>query len=203
MPTDWESCYRTGETPWDKGAPAPPLLEWLEQPGHRLEGAVLVPGCGLGHDVRAIAATRQPTQVVGLDISPAALDQARRVPPAGNESYVEANLFALPPDLRGRFDWVCEHTCFCAIDPARWADYVQAVAGALRPGGHLLAIFYLRPWSGGEQPPPGGGPPFPTSPEELDALFAGHFELLEESVPIRAYRGREGRELRRLLQRRG
>ena len=200
MSTDWESCYRAGETPWDKGAPAPPLLEWLEQPGHRLDGEVLVPGCGLGHDVRAIAATGQPTQTVGLDISAAALAQARRLPLAGHESYVEADLFDLPPDLRGRFDWVCEHTCFCAIDPPRRADYVQAVAGALRPSGQLLAIFYLRPWAGGEQPPPGGGPPFPTSPEELDRLFAGHFDLLEESVPTRAYRGREGRELLRLLR---
>ena len=200
MPTDWESCYRAGETPWDKGAPAPPLLEWLEQPGHRLNGEVLVPGCGLGHDVRAIAATGQPAHVVGLDISPTALARACRLPLAGNESYVEADLFDLPPDLRGRFDWVCEHTCFCAIDPARRADYVQAVAGALRPGGQLLAIFYLRPWSGGEPSPPGGGPPFPTSPEELDRLFAGRFDLLEESVPTRAYRGREGRELRRLLR---
>ena len=224
MPTDWESCYRAGEMPWDKGAPAPPLLEWLEQPGHRLGGEVLVPGCGLGHDVRAIAAadrnhlprasTPHPTghdvraiaaadrnaRVVGLDISPAALAQARRQPPVGRESYVEADLFDLPPDLRGRFDWVFEHTCFCAIDPSRRDDYVQAVASALRTGGQLLAIFYLRPWSGGEQPPPGGGPPFPTSREELDRLFSGRFELLEESVPARAYRGREGRELRRLFR---
>ena len=200
MPTDWESCYRAGETPWDKGAPAPPLLEWLAQPGHRLGGGVLVPGCGLGHDVRAIAAADPDARVVGLDLSPAALVQARLQPSVGGESYVEADLFDLPPDLRGRFDWVFEHTCFCAIDPARRADYVQAVAGALRPGGRLLAIFYLRPWSGGEQPPPGGGPPFPTSLEELDRLFAGHFDLVEESVPARAYPGREGRELRRLLR---
>ena len=202
MPTDWESCYRAGETPWDKGAPAPPLLEWLAQPGHHLEGEVLVPGCGLGHDVRAIAAAGQAAQVVGLDISPAALALARQQPTTGRESYAEADLFDLPPAFRGRFDWVFEHTCFCAIDPARRADYVQAVAGALKPGGHLLAIFYLNPWSGGEPPPPGGGPPFPTSVQELDRLFAGHFDLLEEAVPTRTYRGREGRELRRLLQRR-
>ena len=64
----------------------------------------------------------------------------------------------------------------------------------------MLAGFYLRPWSGGEAPPPGGGPPFGASVEELDALFAGSFELLEEWTPTRAYRGREGRELLRLLR---
>ena len=199
MPTEWENCYRAGETPWDKGAPAPPLLEWLAQPGHRLTGEVLVPGCGFGYDVRALAANGG-ARVCGLDFAASALTRARQFPPAGSETYVEADLFALPPELRGRFDWVFEHTCFCAIDPARRADYVQAVAGALRPGGHLLAIFYLRPWSRGEPPPPEGGPPFPTSVAELAGLFAERFDPLEEAVPTRAYAGREGRELLRVLR---
>ena len=201
MSTDWESCYRDGETPWDKGAPAPPLLAWLEEtPAHRLDGEVLVPGCGLGHDVRAIAAAGHARAVCGLDVSPAALARARRFPPVGRETYAEADLFALPPELRGRFDWVFEHTCFCAIDPARRPEYVRAVAGALRPGGRLLAIFYLNPWEEGETPPPGGGPPFASTVEELDRLFAESFGLEEEWVPARAYRGREGRERMRLLR---
>ena len=199
MPTDWENCYRTGDTPWDKGAPAPPLLEWLSQPNHQLNGDVLVPGCGFGYDVRALAAN-QDTQVCGLDFVASALAHARQFPPTGSETYVVADLFALPTELRGRFDWVFEHTCFCAIDPAQRADYVRAVAKALRPGGQLLAIFYLRPWSGGEPPPPGGGPPFGSSVAELDGLFAERFDLLEEAVPKRAYAGREGRELRRVLR---
>ncbi len=200
MPTDWNSCYRAGDTPWDKGAPAPPLLAWLEAtPAHRLEGEVLVPGCGLGHDVRTIAAAGHADVVYGLDISPAALEQARRVPATGGETYAEGDLFDLPPQWRGRFDWVFEHTCFCAIDPARRPEYVRAVAGALKPGGRLLAIFYLNPWKEGEPTPPGGGPPFAAAAGELDRLFAGHFDLQEEWVPTRTYRGREGRELMRLL----
>ena len=200
MPTDWESCYRDGDMPWDKGAPAPPLLAWLDQtPAHRLEGEVLVPGCGLGHDVRAIAAAGHARAVCGLDISPAALGGARRFPPTGREAYAEGDLFDLPPELRGRFDWVFEHTCFCAIDPARRPEYVRAAAQALRPGGSLLAIFYLDPWKG-ETPPPDGGPPFASTTTELDALFAGEFESRQEWVPTRAYRGREGRELMRLLR---
>ena len=187
--------------PWDKGAPAPPLLVWLAE--NRLDGEVLVPGCGLGHDVRAIAAAGHADLVCGLDISPAALAQARRFPPVGRETYAEADLFHLPPELHGRFDWVCEHTCFCAIDPARRPEYVRAVAQALRPGGRLLAIFYLNPWRQGEPIPPGGGPPFASTVEELDALFAGSFEWQEEWVPTRAYPGREGRELMRLMRKRG
>ena len=201
MPTDWEAQYRAGDMPWDKGAPAPPLLAWLENPAHRFDGRVLVPGCGLGHDVRAVAATGQAEEVCGLDVSPTALAAARRVPAAGNETYVEADLFALPAEWRGRFDWVCEHTCFCAIEPARRAEYVRAVAETLRPGGRLFAVFYLQPWAGGEPRPPGGGPPFGVEVRELDELFAGAFETMEEWTPARSYAGREGRELARLLRR--
>ena len=201
MPTDWDASYRSGDTPWDKGAAAPPLLEWLENPAHLFAGSVLVPGSGLGHDVRAIAATGQAREVVGMDLSATAVAQARRFPATARESYVEADLFALPPDSHGRFDWVFEHTCFCAIDPSRRADYVRAIAESLRRGGHLLAIFYLRPYAGDESPPPGGGPPFGTTCEELNSLFAERFGLIGTWEPTRSFPGREGREIVRLLRR--
>ena len=194
MSTDWDAHYRSGDLPWDKGAAAPPLLEWLDNPAHRLTGEVLVPGCGLGHDVRVVAADRA-ARVCGLDFAPAAVAQAEKLPRVGGERYVVGDLFDLPPPLRGRFDWVFEHTCFCAIDPARRPDYVRAVARALRPGGELLAVFYLEPWARGEPPPPEGGPPFPVGRAELAALFGEGFEVVEEYTPTRAYRGREGKEL--------
>lgn len=196
---DWNARYAAGDTPWDKGAPAPPLLEWLDA-GGRLEGDVFVPGCGLGHDVRAIAASSGVGRTVGFDLSEEALTAARLLPKAGNEEYRAGDLFDLPTDLRGGFDWVFEHTCFCAIPRKRRADYVAAVAGALRPGGQLLAIFYLNPWNAEEPLPPGGGPPFGTTVAELDGLFSPTFGLLEERWPTRAYPSREGRELLRVYR---
>ena len=149
---NWDASYRTGETPWDKGAAAAPLLEWLALPGHRLEGEVIVPGCGLGHDVRAIAALETVRAVCGPDLSARALELARQQPAVGKETYLLADLFALLDELRGRFDWVFEHTCFCAIEPDHRPDYVRAVTQALRPGGRLLAIFYLDPLDRGSGP---------------------------------------------------
>ena len=193
MSTDWEQRYQTGETPWDKGAPHPALVARLKS--HPLRGHVLVPGCGLGHDVRAIAAVAD--EVTGLDIAPAAVKRARAIPAVGGESYVLGDLFALPAKLRGAFDWVFEHTCFCAIDPSLRSDYVRAVAGALKPGGRILAIFYLDPGLD----PGESGPPFGVTPAELDTLFAPHFSLVEEWLPAATYPGREGRELCRVLER--
>lgn len=192
MPTDWEAQYQKGETPWDKGAPSPGLLDFLAR--EPLPGRVLVPGCGAGHDVRAI--TPHADEVIGLDIAPSAIAAARTFPPTGHERYELADLFDLPAPLRGSFDWVWEHTCFCAIDPALRPAYVEAVAGALQPGGRLLAIFYLDPGNDS----PDQGPPFEVSIPELDALFAPRFELLREWLPERTYPGREKREWMRLLR---
>ena len=192
MPTDWEDRYRTGDMPWEKGAPHPALIDFLKR--SQVHGRVLVPGCGTGHDVRALAATAD--EVVGLDIAPSAIARAKAQPAVGGERYQSGDFFALPEKLRGVFDVVFEHTCFCAIDPSLRADYVAAVAGALKPDGHLLAVFYLDPGLD----PGETGPPFGVTREELDTFFSPRFTLVREWKPAATYPGREGRETCRLLQ---
>jgi len=189
--TDWESRYRAGDTPWEKGEASPPLLDWLTR--NAMPGEVLVPGCGSGHDVRAIAAAG--ASVTGLDIAASAVARASGFPPVGGERFIEGDLLALPATWSGRFDWVFEHTCFCAIDPSLRQAYVRAVAGALKPGGKLLAVFYMDP-----DVTRGEGPPFGVGEEELSDLFGPYFELLCDEAPTRAYPGREGRERVRVLE---
>lgn len=188
---DWNRRYLEGDTPWDKGN-AHPALHTVPSCG-ALSGRVLVPGCGTGHDVRALAA--QGLDVTGLDLAPLALHRARIFPIVGRERYVEGDLFDLPEDFYGYFDGVFEHTCFCAIDPARRTAYVDAVASALKPGGRLLAIFFTDPDNGGE------GPPFACTVGELDDLFGRKFRLLLEHGEVATFTEREGRELLRLYQR--
>lgn len=190
--TDWEAQYQTGDTPWDKGEPSPGLADYLA--GNPVKGRVLVPGCGLGHDVRALAATAD--EVIGIDIAPSAVEAARKFALVGGERYEVVDLFNLPGEMRSAFDWVWEHTCFCAIHPSLRSAYVEAVASALKPEGYLLAMFYLDP--GNESPEE--GPPFEVSMAELDRLFLSRFELVREWLPARAYPGREGREWVRLLR---
>lgn len=159
-----------------------------------LRGRVLAIGCGLGHDVRALAASHPGVEAVGLDLSPTAVAMAREIPTVNAERYKEGDLFDLPEGMLEAFDWVWEHTCFCAIDPDRREDYVRAVWTALRPGGQLLGVFYLDPYDDEHQP--GGGPPHGTSLAELEERFvqSGRFEIIDHAVPQTAYEGREGRE---------
>jgi len=86
-----------------------------------------------------------------------------------------------------QFDWVFEHTLFCAIDPIQREAYARAVLRWLQPGGHFLAIHYLNP----EHP---DGPPWGVTRAELLQWFSPGLELLDEWVP-RSYPNRAGREL--------
>jgi len=181
MARDWNKAYENDDTPWDKGYAAPPLVEFL---GRRaVEGRVLVPGCGVGHDVRLLAG--QGAEVLGLDIAPGALQKATAYPMAGGESYALGDYLHLEPRYHAAFDWVFEHTCLCAIEPSERPAYVCSLKQALRAGGHYLAIFF-REVSNDR----GDGPPYPISSEEIDHLFAEDFEVIESFVPEQTYPGR-------------
>jgi len=192
----WQRRYEQDDTPWDKGAPAPALTAFLHE--KQISGRVLVPGCGRGHEVRALG-TQPNTSVVGLDISAAAIAQAKELAaqamPETDISFIVGDFFHLPSKLRRSFDWLVEHTCFCAIEPHQRPDYVLAASSALRTGGRIFGVFYLNPDTE-------SGPPFAVSRKELSELFDPYFTLLEEWVPRDSFPGRENRELVRVMHKR-
>lgn len=189
--TDWNKRYETGDTPWEKGLPAPPLLEVLGKLGTEIWGGgpVLVPGCGSGHDVRAIAAAGLGP--VGLDLAQLAIDSAQSYPKAGRESYEKAD-FLDPAWQAGKaFSSVWEHTCFCAIDPSQRPEYAKACADLIEPGGRLIGVFFLTPNEPGTEHE---GPPFNSTIPEIEGHFAPWFVREHGWVPENAYPGREGQE---------
>ncbi len=197
--TDWENRYQVGDMPWDKGRAAPPLLELLGRldAGMWGDGAILVPGCGLGHDVRALATLGN--EVVGVDISRSAVERAEDFPVIGRESYEHAD-FLNPAWREGRsFSAMWEHTCFCAIPPTARGRYAEEAAGCLGAGGLMAGVFFLTPFDKGEEEE---GPPFATSIEEVESCFSPWFDRVDGWVPEAAYPGREGREWLGLFQKR-
>ncbi len=188
---NWEQCYQTGETPWDKGSAAPPLLELIERHGAALwgNGPVLVPGCGFGHDVRALA--QAGISAHGLDIAETAVELARAYPSAAGVTYEVGDFLAASWREGRSFSGIWEHTCFCAIDPGLRESYARAVADLLEPGGVFAGVFYLDPRDPGDDET---SPPFPVSVGEIEDLFSPSFERIDGWVPEAAYPGREGRE---------
>ncbi len=182
--TDWEANYQKNDYPWDKGAPSPGLVDFLETEPQLERGTVCVPGCGTGHDVREWA--RHGFAATGVDIAPTAMQLARQ---KTEEANLEAQ-FVVADYLNGspsqRFDWVFEHTLFCAIQPEQRDDYVTATHRWVRPGGDYLAVYYLIEEE--------DGPPFPSTREGILDQFSELFELKREWTP-RSYPNRTNMEL--------
>src|SRR5947209_287339 len=169
----WENRYQTKDMPWEKGAPSPGLVDFLAAHPGLARGSVCVPGCGTGHDVREWA--KAGFQATGFDLAPSAIR-------LGHEKTTAAGLhanFQLSDFLREQppfqFDWVFEHTLYCAIDPSERDAYARAVVRWLKPGGQYLAVNYLIPDK--------DGPPFGTTRDELWSRFSPEFNLLGEWVP--------------------
>lgn len=180
----WEERYRAADTPWNKGEPVPAVVDFLAGHPELPRARVAVPGCGFGHDVRAWAAAG--FTATGFDLSPSAVAAARAVTPEHlPATFAAADFLAeTPPDP---FDWLFEHTLYCAIQRELRDPYVAAVARWLRPGGQFLAVHYLLP------PDDPEGPPFGCTREEILARFGAHFELLSDWQP-RSWSHREGLE---------
>ena len=192
-PERWDARYAASNTPWDLGGPPPILTDLIPTlPGrHR----VLVPGAGRGHD--AFAWARAGHEVVAVDFAPLAIDAMRRLAAERSVAVeaLQADVLALPDALAGAFDLVWEHTCFCALPRRRRADYLAAMARALRPDGALIALL----WNHGM--PDEQAPPYDVTREDVDVFFAARFEV-ESVEPVAVSAPGRSRELLALMRRR-
>jgi thiopurine S-methyltransferase len=151
-----------------------------------LTGAkVLVPGCGTGSD--AIELAKLGAKVLAADWSEVAIGSLKaRFAKVSDEGCVKGDLECLKGDLFGfeptPVDLVCEHTFFCAIDPAIRAQYVSTMARWIRPGGYLFGNFFILSEADAASLPglamgrDGKGPPFASTLREIEALFSASFE---------------------------
>jgi SAM-dependent methyltransferase len=179
----WEKLYQAGDMRWEKGAPSPGLVDFLAS--HRdLSGeTVCVPGGGTGHD--ACEWAKAGFRVYGYDIAPSAVRlSAERARTNGLRAEFRCADF-LRDEPPFPFDWVFEHTLFCAIQPGERDRYVQAVRRWLKPAGQYLAVNYLIPDT--------DGPPFGTTADEIRQRFPPNFILKSDWVP-RSYPNRIGLE---------
>jgi SAM-dependent methyltransferase len=178
----WEQRYAGGDDRWELGRAAPPLARWLADHPPRAGARALVVGCGRGHEARLLA--RAGARVTAIDFAAAAIADARAVEPQLAIDYRVQDLFTLEGE---RFELVVEHTCFCAIDPARRAEYARVIRSVLDDDGALVALFFTH-----RRP---GGPPFGVSRDELHAIFSDRFAFAHEETPRDSVAARAGEEL--------
>ncbi|PSB18067.1 SAM-dependent methyltransferase [filamentous cyanobacterium CCP1] len=177
----WEERYQDGTTRWDLGQPAPPFVTLLNAPNAPKPGRVAVLGSGRGHD--ALLFADRGFDVVGFDFAPSAVQEATVAARSRQLSaqFLQRDIFELENEFAASFDYVLEHTCYCAIDPSLRSDYVQVVQKILRPGGELIGLFWAH-----SRPE---GPPFGTTLEEIKQRFTAFEPVLimqpENSVDSR------------------
>jgi SAM-dependent methyltransferase len=148
---------------------------------------MIVLGAGRGHDARVFA--RYGFQVTAVDFTAYAVREMQRLTePSAPIKILQHDIFALPSEFDGAFEYVLEHTCFCAIDPRRRGDYADLVARLLKPGAIYIDLaFPLSTHS--------GGPPFAVSAAELLDLFYNRgFTLVAREEAVESTAKRRGLE---------
>jgi SAM-dependent methyltransferase len=160
---DWNDSYVSGQVPWDTRQPEP-LLTALVASGAVAPGAALEIGAGTG--TNAIWLAEQGFDVLGVDIAPLAVEQARARlnGRALRCRFAVSDFLAAPPV--GPFQFVFDRGCFHVFDAAadrqRFAAHVAAV---LAPAGLWLSVI-----GSTEGPPREQGPPRRTAAEVALAI---------------------------------
>jgi cyclopropane fatty-acyl-phospholipid synthase-like methyltransferase len=136
---DWDSSYTGPSPPWDIGRPQPAFLRLAD--ADVLTGSLLDAGCGTGE--HAILAAQRGADVLGIDVSPRAIEIARRKAAERGVEAIFKVLDALRLDALGEsFDTILDSGLFHVFDDAARAQYVTAVHAVLRPGGHLHLMCF-------------------------------------------------------------
>lgn len=171
---DWDARYQQGDLPWDTGSPDPHLVQFVQSRG-LTSGKALEVGCGTGTNCLWLA--EHDFEVLGVDISPTAIEQARSK--ATGVSLVRfACLDFLKQAVAGSpFDLVFDRGCFHVFDDAAdRALFAKRVAEALALDGVWLSII-----GSTEGPPRDHGPPRRTARDLTNAI-----EPVLEVVELRA-----------------
>jgi SAM-dependent methyltransferase len=158
QPNFWTIRYAAGRMPWDFGGVPAALKSFLAR--FSLPSRVLVPGCSSGYEVEAFHTAGH--DVIAIDFSPAAVEQAKRVLGVLSERVILGDFFTHDLGQR-RFDHIYEWTFLCSMAPSRWPDYVNRMADLLSPGGRLIGIFLY-----GQRASPGRH--FPSQPRKRSSF---------------------------------
>lgn len=179
-PGFWDERFERRFTPWDRGGVPQALVDFVRHSARPL--TTLIPGCGTAYELDFLI--QSGWDATAIDFSPAAVATARAAFGPVARHIVEADFFTYAPQRP--LDLIYERAFLCAMPRSLWADVAARWAGLL-PSGALLAGFFFYD----DHPK---GPPFGTSPGELDGLLTPCFERLQDapvndSVPV--FEGKE------------
>ena len=136
----WDDSY-TAEAPppWDIGKPQPAFVRLAES--GLLTGQVLDVGCGTGE--QSLLAASHGARATGVDLSPAAIAQARaKAAQRGLDVRFEVADALDLGQLDPNFDVIIDSGVFHVFSDEDRPRYVASLAAVLRPGGTLYLMCF-------------------------------------------------------------
>ena len=142
----WDGGLLPGQA-FDACAASPLLLQYIAE-NKIPHGKALVPGCGRGYDVTALADEHR--YVLGLDIAPKAVEAARirldvlssdecKYKP--NAHFSTTSFFELN-EQDGLYDFIYDYTFLCALHPSVRPMWAQKMSRLVRADGVLLTLIF-------------------------------------------------------------
>lgn len=160
----FDSAY-SGTPPWDIGRPQPEIVR-LAAAGE-IRGKVLDIGCGTGENTLHLSGLGH--EAVGIDISPKAIERARRkAEERGYKAkFIVGDALALEK-LRTRFDSVIDSGFFHTLSDRKRLTFKQSLGRVLSKGGTYFMICFSE-----QEPEYWGGPRRVTQGEIRDTFGKG------------------------------
>jgi SAM-dependent methyltransferase len=168
----WNEAYASGQLPWDTGQPEPILVEFVTS-GRVKPSPALEIGAGTG--TNAIWMAERGFDVLGVDVSPLAMENARTKSDgrALRCRFAALDFLAETPE-GGPFQFVFDRGCFHVFDePDERQLFAAQVAAILAPGGLWLSLI-----GSTEGGPRDVGPPRRSAREVIFAIEPA-MEILE------------------------
>jgi SAM-dependent methyltransferase len=183
-----ESAGDTEKIPWADLEPNKYLREWAEKTVLRGEGrTALVVGCGLGDDAKFL--DDLGFKVTAFDISPTAIDWARRLYKDSAVTFLVADLFDPPKEWYQAFEFVLEIYTIQPLPLEMRPKVIDAIANFVKLDGRLVVITRGR--EDDEEPVE---LPFPLSRRDLSRFDANglrqtDFQIMpgDEDVPAERF----------------
>lgn len=149
----WNESYASGQLPWDIGEPEPLLVEFVTSGGVPPAPTLEI---GAGTGTNAIWLAERGFDVVGVDVSPLAVERAHaKMEGRALRCRFAALDFLTAPPPGGPFQFVFDRGCFHVFDETDERQrFAAQVVAALAPGGLWLSII-----GSTEGPPREVGPP--------------------------------------------
>lgn len=165
----WDERYRKRETPWDTSRPSGELVRVVAEdrvpPGRALEL-----GCGTGNN--AVWLAQQGFDVTAVDLSPLAIEHARRrAESAGVRVHLLAADVLEPPDLGEPFAFFFDRGCYHHVRRLDVERYLGTLDRYTRPGSLGLVL------TGNAKEPHDPGPPV-VAEERIRAELGRVFEIV-------------------------